>query len=77
MTRPFRFFVLSFNLANSPTIFQRLMTIVLAGLHWDIRLIYVDAINVIGMSFKEYVQNVVQVLQRLRSADLNLKPTKC
>ena len=29
----FRFRVLSFGLANSPNIFQRLMTMVLAGLH--------------------------------------------
>jgi len=29
----FRFRVLSFGLANSPSIFQRLMTMVLAGLH--------------------------------------------
>ena len=30
-----------------------------------------------GRSFEEHVQNVAQVLQRLRSAGLKLKPTKC
>jgi len=48
----FRFKVLSFDLANSPSIFQRLMTMVLAGLHWDICLVYIDDIIVMGRSFE-------------------------
>jgi len=54
----FRFNVLSFGLANSPSIFQRLMTLVLAGLHWDICLVYIDDIVVLGKSFEEHVRNV-------------------
>lgn len=73
----FRFKVLSFGLANSPSIFQRLMTMVLAGLHWDICLVYIDDIIVMGKSFEEHKQNVAEVLQRLRLAGLKLKPTKC
>ena len=44
----FRFKVLSFGLSNSPSIFQRLMTIVLAGLHWDTCLMYIDDIIIMG-----------------------------
>jgi len=73
----FRFKVLSFGLANSPSIFQRLMTMVLAGLHWDICLVYIDDIIVMGRSFEEHLKNVAQVFQRLRMANLKLKPTKC
>jgi len=73
----FRFKVLSFGLANSPSIFQRLMTMVLAGLHWDTCLVYIDDIIVLGRSFEDHVRNVAQVLQRLRLADLKLKPSKC
>jgi len=50
---------------------------VLAGLHWDICLVYIDDIIVMGSSFNEHVQNVAQVLQRLQSTGLKLKPTKC
>jgi len=73
----FRFKVLSFGLANSPSIFQRLMTMALAGLHWDICLVYIDDIIVMGRSFEEHLRNVGQVFQRLRLANLKLKPTKC
>jgi len=73
----FRFKVLSFGLANSPSIFQRLMTMVLAGLHWDICLVYIDDIIVVGKTFEEHLRNVAQVFQRLRLAGLKLKPTKC
>ena len=73
----FRFRVLSFGLANSPSIFQRLMTMVLAGLHWDICLVYIDDIVVMGRNFQEHVRNVAQVFQRLRLAGLKLKPSKC
>ena len=73
----FRFKVLSFGLANSPSIFQRLITMVLAGLHWDTCLVYIDDIIALGRSFEDRVRNVAQVLQRLRLAGLKLKPSKC
>jgi len=40
----FRFKVLSFNLANAPSLFQRIMDLVLAGLSWECCLVYVDDI---------------------------------
>ena len=43
----FRFPALSFRLVNSPSIFQRLMTIVLSGLNGDVCLVYNDDIIVI------------------------------
>jgi len=73
----FRFKVLSLGLANSATIFQRLMTMVLAGLNWDICLVHIDDIIVMGKSFDQHVRNLAQVFQRLRLTGLKLKPTKC
>jgi len=73
----FRFKVLSFGLANSPSIFQRLMTMVLAGLNRDICLVYTDDIIVMGRSIAQHVRNLAQVFQCLRLAGLKLKPTKC
>jgi len=73
----FRFKVLSFGLANSPSIFQHLMSMVLAGLNWDVYLVYIDDIIVVGRSFGDHLRNVAQVFQRLRQAGLKLKPSKC
>ena len=52
----FRFKVLSFGLANSPSIFQRFMTMVLSGLNWDICLVYIDDIIVMGRTFDQHAQ---------------------
>lgn len=51
-----------FSLANAPATFERLMENVLAGLQWDICLIYLDDII---------------VFQKLKGAGLKFKPKKC
>ena len=71
------FRVLSFGVANSPVVFQRLMSMVLAGLAWQTCLVYIDDIIVVGKTFDEHLRNVAQVLGRLREAGLKLKPSKC
>ena len=53
------------------------MEAVLAGLQWEICLIYLDDIITIGKTFGEAVENLQQVLERLRNAGLKLKPKKC
>ena len=50
---------------------------VLAGLNWDICLVNIDDIIVMGRSFDQHVLNLAQVFQRLRLAGLKLKQTKC
>ena len=52
------------------------METVLAGLQWDICLIYLDDIT-FGKNFEEAVENLKRVLDRLRDAGLKLKPKKC
>jgi len=74
--RQFRFRVLSFGLANSSSIFQRLMNLVLAGLIWGVCLVHSDVI-VMGKGSEDHVCKVAHVLQRLRQAGLKLKPSKC
>ncbi|MCG8032936.1 MAG: DDE-type integrase/transposase/recombinase, partial [Candidatus Thiodiazotropha taylori] len=73
----FQFRVLPFGLCNAPATFERLMESILAGLRWDICLIYLDDVITFGKSFDEAVSNLQQVLERLRSAGLKLKPNKC
>jgi len=73
----FRFKVLSFGLANAPSLFQRLMEYVLAGLTWEACLVYIDDIIIWAESFPHHLQRLSQVFQRLRDANLKLKPSKC
>ena len=53
------------------------METVLAGLHWQICLIYLDDIIVTGRTFESMVENVGRVLDRFRDAGLKLKARKC
>ena len=73
----FEFKVIPFGLCNAPATFQRLMDLVLAGVQWSQCLVYLDDIIVIGKSFEEHLRNLSSVLQRLREANLRLKPKKC
>ena len=66
-----------FGLCNAPTTFQRLMDLVLTGLHWLSCLVYLGDIVVFGKSFEEHLTNLASVLQRLRDANLKLQPAKC
>ena len=60
----FEFIVMPFGLCNAPATFERLMETVLAGLHWEICLIYLDDVIVTGKSFKDMVQNLGKVFER-------------
>ena len=66
-----------FGLVNAPSTFQRLMETVLAGLSGDRCIVYIDDIIVPGSTFQEHLDNLRAVLDRLRSAQLKLKPKKC
>ena len=73
----FEFKVMPFGLCNAPATFQRLMDLVLAGVQWSHCLVYLDDIIVVGRSFHDHLQNLSVVLQRLKEANLRLKPAKC
>lgn len=72
-----QFVVMPFGLCNAPATFERLMECVLRGLSWQICLVYLDDIIVIGRSFEEHLKNLREVFLRLRSANLKLSPKKC
>ena len=69
--------VMSFGLTNAPSTFQRLMSRVVHGLEWKICLIYIDDIIVFSSSFDEHLNRLRLVFDRLRQANLKLKPGKC
>jgi hypothetical protein len=73
----YRFKVLSFGLSGAPSLFQRLMNLVLAGLTWSIALVYLDDIVVFARNFEEHRLRLRTVLERLRVANLKVKPVKC
>ena len=73
----FEFKVMPFGLCNAPATFERLMETVLAGLNWQICLIYLDDIIIFGKTFEDMINNLDKVLNQLKSAGLKLKPRKC
>ena len=59
-----------FGLKGAPATFERLMETVLAGLQWNICLIYLDDIIVLGRSFEDMVTHLKQVYDRLLATGL-------
>ena len=73
----FRFNVMAFGLTNAPATFQRYMDAVLAGLKWNILLVYIDDILVYSPTFESHLHDLETVFDRLIDANLQLKPSKC
>ena len=73
----YRYKTMPFRLCNAGATFQRLMDIVMAGLHLDVCLVYLDDVVVYSRSASEHLQRLDTVFQRLRSAGLKLMPEKC
>ena len=72
----FKFKVLPFGLSNAPAVFQRLMNLVMQGLTWEACLVFLDDIIVISLTFKQHLERLNAVFNRLKLANLKLKPTK-
>lgn len=73
----FEFNVLPFGLCNSADTFQRLMTHILGGLEWSLCLVYIDDLIIFSRTLDEHLEQLVRVFQRLRDANVRLKPSKC
>ena len=69
--------VLPFGVTSGPSTFERLMEKALSGLQWKILLLYLDDVIVFSTDFESHLQRLGVVLERLRSAQLKLKPSKC
>ena len=71
----FRYNRLPFGVASAPSIFQRTMETLLQGIpHVSV---YLDDILVTGASETDHLRNLAEVLQRLSSAGMRLKRSKC
>ena len=73
----FEFNQVPFGLCNTPATFSRLMNRVLAGLHWETCLFYLDDIIVFATTWEEYLDHLCQVFKRLRHGKLKLGADKC
>ena len=73
----FEFNQVPFGLCNAPATFSRLMDRVLAGLHWETCLFYLDDIIVFSSTWEEHFARLREVFARLRHAKLKLGATKC
>ena len=73
----YEFVGMPFGLCNTPATFQRAMQSVLAGLERRDCFVYIDDILIASATFEEHLQHLQQVFDRLRTANLRLKPKKC
>ena len=64
-------------ISNAPPAFQRFINQTLLGLRDKVCVAYLDDILVYGVSFKDHVDNLRVVLQRLKSRGIKLRADKC
>ena len=73
----YQFKRMPFGLVNAPATFQMLMNMILKGLTWKHCLVYIDDIIVWSDNFENHLKHLSLIFQRLRDANLTLKPLKC
>jgi len=73
----FRYKVLPFGCTTAPSVFQRLMDLVLCGLTFVTCLVYLDDIIVYANDFETQLLRVRAVFTRLQAANLKLHASKC
>ena len=66
-----------FGLVGAPRTFQRMMDKLLRGLEYGIALAYLDDIIVYAETVERCIDNLRVVFDRIRNANLKLKPKKC
>jgi len=76
-TGTYRFRRLPFGLCNAGSTFQRVMDLALNCLNFYMCLVYLDDIIVYSKSVEEHLCRFRKLFDRLRTANLKLKPSKC
>src|SRR5437764_550300 len=66
-----------FGLCNAPATFQRTMDTVLCGIKEKFVLVYLDDVIIYSKTFSKHLQHIIEVLNRIREANLRLKAEKC
>jgi hypothetical protein len=73
----YEFLVVPMGLTNAPATFQAYINKALRGLVDDFCIVYLDDILVFSRTQEEHDQHLQQICERLRSAELYAKPSKC
>lgn len=73
----YEFLRLPMGLKNSPSVFQRLMNVVLHGCLGVYSFIYIDDIIIYSTTATEHLNHINAILQRLVDAGLKIKLSKC
>lgn len=68
---------LPMGLKTSPSVFERLVELVLRGMQYTSILCYLDDILVVSETFEEHMAHLAELFSRLRKAGLKLKGKKC
>jgi len=76
-TGTYRFRRVPCGLCNAGSTFQQVMDLALNGLNFNMCLVYLDDIIVYSATVEEHLLRLRTLLDRLRTADLKLKPSKC
>ena len=66
-----------YGLRNAPATYCVLLSHVLRGIPWSTCLAYIDDIIIFSNSFEEHLEHLELIFDRLRQANLTLKPSKC
>ena len=66
-----------FGLSSACATFQRLMEMILCEMRFGELLIYLDDILIWGRNVEEILERLGKFLDKLKSANLKLKPSKC
>ena len=73
----FKFKRMTMGLCNAGSTFSRIMQLAMQGLNLQICICYLDDVIVFASSVTSHIQRLRAVFERLRAANLKLKPTKC
>ena len=69
--------VLPFGAVSASANFQRTMDLILAGLSWVVCLVYLDDVITHARTLDEHLRRLCMVLERIQSAGLTIKLSKC
>jgi len=76
-TGTYRFRRVPFGLCNAGSTFQRVMDLALNGANFNMCLVYLDDIIVYSSTVEKHLLRLRKLFDRLRAANLKLKPSKC
>ena len=76
-TQLLEFNVLPFGVASAPSLFQRMISLLLKGIEGKYAVAYLDDILIFSDSFEAHLGHLDDVLRRLRKASLSLNRKKC